>query len=33
MNPISKGIVSSWMATNIIWTSLFIYVEKLSKRD
>jgi hypothetical protein len=33
MNPISKRIVSSWIATNIICASLFIYVEKRGKRD
>jgi hypothetical protein len=31
MNPISKRILASGIATDIIWASLFIYVEKLSK--
>ena len=28
MHPVSKRIVLSWIATDIIWASLFIYVEK-----
>ena len=32
MQPISKRIVLSWIATDIIWASLFIYVEKRAKR-
>jgi hypothetical protein len=32
MHPISKRIVASWIATDIIWASLFIYVEKRLKR-
>jgi hypothetical protein len=28
MHPISKRIVISWIATDVIWASLFIYVEK-----
>jgi hypothetical protein len=28
MHPISKRIVLSWIATDIVWASLFIYVEK-----
>jgi hypothetical protein len=32
VNPISKRIVCSWIATDIIWASLFIYGDKLSKR-
>jgi hypothetical protein len=31
MHPISKRIVISWIATDIIWASLFIYVEKRHK--
>ena len=31
MNPLSKRIVLSWIATDIIWASLFIYVEKRLK--
>jgi hypothetical protein len=27
MHPISKRILVSWIATDIIWASLFIYVE------
>jgi hypothetical protein len=26
MDPIAKRIVFSWIATDIIWVSLFIYV-------
>jgi hypothetical protein len=32
MHPISKRIVVAWIATDIIWASLFIYVEKRNKR-
>jgi hypothetical protein len=32
MHPDSKRIVFSWIATDIVWASLFIYVEKRSKR-
>ncbi len=32
MHPISKRIVLAWIATDIIWASLFIYVEKRNKR-
>jgi hypothetical protein len=28
MSPLSKRIVASWIATDIIWASLFIHVEK-----
>jgi hypothetical protein len=28
MNPLSKRIVFSWIATDIIWTALFIYIQK-----
>jgi hypothetical protein len=31
MNPLSKRIVLSWIATDVIWASLFIYVEKRHK--
>jgi hypothetical protein len=32
MHPISKRIVFSWIATDIVWAALFIYVEKQFKR-
>ncbi len=32
MHPISKRIVLAWIATDTIWASLFIYVEKRNKR-
>jgi hypothetical protein len=32
MNPASKRIVISWIATDIIWGARFIYFEQLSKR-
>ena len=32
MDPISKRIAFSWIATDIIWASLFIYVEKRNQR-
>jgi hypothetical protein len=28
MDPIAKRIVFSWIATDLIWASLFIYVQK-----
>ena len=28
MSPLSKRIVISWIATDIIWASLFIWVQK-----
>jgi hypothetical protein len=28
MDPLSKRIVFSWIATDIIWAALFIYVQK-----
>jgi hypothetical protein len=28
MDPVSKRIVLSWIATDIIWAALFIYVQK-----
>jgi hypothetical protein len=32
MHPLSKRIVLSWIATDFIWASLFIYAEKRNKR-
>lgn len=32
MHSISRRIVFSWIATDIIWASLFIYVEQRNKR-
>jgi hypothetical protein len=32
MHPVSKRILFSWIATDIIWASLFIYIEKRNKR-
>jgi hypothetical protein len=31
MHPLSKRIVLCWIATDVIWASLFIYVEKRHK--
>ena len=31
MDPIAKRIVFSWIATDIIWASLFIFVQKRQK--
>lgn len=31
MDPLSKRIVLSWIATDFIWASLFIYVQKRQK--
>jgi hypothetical protein len=31
MDPLSKRIVLSWIATDVIWASLFIYVQKRQK--
>jgi hypothetical protein len=31
MDPLSRRIVMSWIATDIIWASLFIYVQKRQK--
>jgi hypothetical protein len=28
MDPLSKRIVFSWIATDIIWAALFIYAQK-----
>jgi hypothetical protein len=32
MHPISKRIVLCWIASDVIWASLFIYVEKRYKQ-
>jgi hypothetical protein len=32
MDPISKRIVACWIATDIIWGSLFIYVQKQAQK-
>jgi hypothetical protein len=32
MDPLSKRIVLSWIATDIIWASLFIYVQKREQK-
>jgi hypothetical protein len=31
MDPLSRRIVMSWIATDIIWASLFAYVQKRQK--
>jgi hypothetical protein len=31
MDPISKRIVFSWIATDIIWAALFIFVQKRAR--
>jgi hypothetical protein len=31
VDPLSKRIVFSWIATDIIWAALFIYVQKREK--
>jgi hypothetical protein len=28
VDPLSKRIVVSWIATDLIWASLFVYVQK-----
>jgi hypothetical protein len=28
MTPLSKRIVMSWIATDVIWAALFIYAQK-----
>jgi hypothetical protein len=33
MTPLSKRIVLSWIATDIIWATLFIYVQKREQAD
>jgi hypothetical protein len=32
MSSLSKRIVLSWIATDVIWASLFIYAEKQQKK-
>jgi hypothetical protein len=32
VHPVSKRIVLCWIATDIVWASLFVYVEKRNKR-
>jgi hypothetical protein len=32
MEPLSKRIVACWIATDIIWASLFIYVQKQAQK-
>ena len=31
MNALSKRIVAAWVAPDIIWASLFIYVQKRAR--
>jgi hypothetical protein len=31
VDPLSRRIVMSWIATDIVWASLFIYVQKRQK--
>jgi hypothetical protein len=31
MDPLAKRIVASWIATDIIWASLFVYAMKRAK--
>jgi hypothetical protein len=31
MSPMSKRILMSWIATDMVWCSLFIFAEKLQK--
>jgi hypothetical protein len=31
VDPFSKRIVLSWIATDVIWASLFIYVQRRQK--
>jgi hypothetical protein len=31
MDPLSRRIVLSWIATDIVWALLFIYVQKRQK--
>jgi hypothetical protein len=31
VDPLSRRIVMSWIATDIIWASLFIHVQKRQK--
>ena len=32
VDPLAKRIVASWIATDIIWASLFIYVQKQAQK-
>ena len=32
MEPLSKRIVACWIATDIIWASLFVYVQKQAQK-
>jgi hypothetical protein len=32
MDALSKRIVACWVATDIIWASLFIYVQKQAQK-
>jgi hypothetical protein len=32
MHALSKRIVACWIATDIIWASLFIYVQKQAQK-
>jgi hypothetical protein len=31
MDPLSRRIIACWIATDIIWASLFVYVQKRAK--
>jgi hypothetical protein len=31
VDPLPKRIVVSWIATDLIWASLFVYVQKRAK--
>jgi hypothetical protein len=33
MSPLSKRIVLSWIASDIIWAALFIWVQKREQAD
>jgi hypothetical protein len=32
VHPLSKRVVLGWIASDLIWASLFVYVEKRNKR-
>ena len=32
MSPLSKRIVISWIATDVIWASLFIWVQRREQK-
>ena len=32
MDPPSKRIVACWIATDIVWASLFVYVQKQAQK-